>query len=105
MKTRLVVTMLSGALLALAAGMASAKPRVLVLTDIENEPDDAMSMVRFLVYANQFDVEGLVATTSIHRGRGPRQNGSAGSSTPTRKYATTWSGTRRGSRARTPCAP
>lgn len=43
------------------------KPRVLVLTDIENEPDDAMSMVRFLTYANQFDVEGLVATTSIHQ--------------------------------------
>jgi hypothetical protein len=26
-----------------------------------------MSMVRFLVYANQWDVEGLVATTSIHQ--------------------------------------
>jgi hypothetical protein len=35
-----------------------------VLTDIENEPDDAMSMVRFLTYSNQWDVEGLVATTS-----------------------------------------
>ena len=46
---------------------AADKPRVVVLTDIENEPDDAMSMVRFLVYANQFDVEGLVATTSIHQ--------------------------------------
>lgn len=43
------------------------KPRVFVLTDIENEPDDAMSMVRFLVYANQFDIEGLAATTSIHQ--------------------------------------
>lgn len=43
------------------------KPRVIVLTDIENEPDDAMSMVRFLTYSNQFDVEGLVATTSIHQ--------------------------------------
>lgn len=42
------------------------KPRVLVLTDIENEPDDAMSLVRFLTYSNQWDVEGLVATTSIH---------------------------------------
>src|SRR3954469_19964493 len=42
----------------------AAKPRVLVMTDIANEPDDQMSMVRFLVYANQFDVEGLVATTS-----------------------------------------
>ncbi len=43
------------------------KPRVFVLTDIENEPDDAQSLVRFLTYANHFDVEGLVATTSIHQ--------------------------------------
>ena len=36
----------------------------MVMTDIANEPDDQMSMVRFLVYANHFDVEGLIATTS-----------------------------------------
>jgi hypothetical protein len=42
------------------------KHRVLVLTDIENEPDDAQSMVRFLLYSNHFDVEGLIATTSQH---------------------------------------
>ena len=41
-----------------------AKPRVIVLTDITNEPDDDQSMVRFLCYTNEFDVEGLVATTS-----------------------------------------
>src|SRR5262245_57132077 len=40
------------------------RQRVIVLTDIANEPDDQMSMVRFLVYANEFDVEGLVAGTS-----------------------------------------
>jgi hypothetical protein len=40
------------------------RPRVIVMTDIANEPDDQMSMVRFLVYANQYDIEGLVATTS-----------------------------------------
>lgn len=43
------------------------KPRVFVLTEIENEPDDAMSMVRFLTYANHYDVEGLAATTSVHQ--------------------------------------
>jgi hypothetical protein len=43
------------------------KLRVLVLTDIENEPDDAQSMVRFLTYTNQWDVEGLIATTSVHQ--------------------------------------
>lgn len=40
------------------------KSRVLVLTDIENEPDDAESLVRFLLYSNMFEVEGIVATTS-----------------------------------------
>ena len=46
---------------------AKSKTRIFVLTDIENEPDDAQSLVRFLTYANQFDIEGLVATTSIHQ--------------------------------------
>lgn len=50
-----------------AAASGREKPRVLVLTDIENEPDDAMSMVRFLTYSNQWDVEGIIATTSVHQ--------------------------------------
>lgn len=46
------------------------KPRVIVLTDISvGEPDDAQSLVRFLLYANVFDVEGLIATTSVWRWR------------------------------------
>ena len=45
---------------------AQDKTRIIVLTDIENEPDDAQSMVRFLTYSNQWDVEGLIATTSTH---------------------------------------
>lgn len=57
-------------LLAVAASIVAPanaqKPRVIVLTDIENEPDDAQSMVRFLAYSNQWEIEGLVATTSIH---------------------------------------
>lgn len=40
------------------------KTRILILTDIENEPDDAQSLVRFLTYSNMFNVEGIVATTS-----------------------------------------
>ena len=43
------------------------KPRVIFLTDVENEPDDAMSLVRFLGYSNHLDAEGLVAITSVHR--------------------------------------
>ena len=63
-----LLAMLWACALAAALGAAPAvKPRVFVLTDIENEPDDAMSLVRFLTYANHFDVEGLIATTSIHQ--------------------------------------
>jgi hypothetical protein len=40
------------------------KPRVVVLTDMGNEPDDQMSFVRLLLYANELDLEALVATTS-----------------------------------------
>jgi len=42
------------------------KQRLFVLTDITNEPDDQESMVRLLVYANEYDLEGIVATTSTH---------------------------------------
>jgi hypothetical protein len=42
----------------------SARPRVVVLTDIEADPDDAQSLVRLLLYVNELDLEGLVATTS-----------------------------------------
>src|SRR5829696_8682082 len=70
--TRLRLLIIVGALAAVvptgaaaAATVAtSAKPRVIVLTDISNEPDDEESLVRFLVYSNEFDVEGLIATTS-----------------------------------------
>ncbi|MBS1705294.1 MAG: DUF1593 domain-containing protein [Armatimonadetes bacterium] len=43
------------------------KSRVFVLTDIEADPDDTQSLVRLLLYSNVFDIEGLVATTSIHQ--------------------------------------
>lgn len=39
-------------------------PRVIVLSDIGNEPDDQMSLIRFLLYSNELDIEGIVATTS-----------------------------------------
>lgn len=66
MNCRRVFALLVACLFLVSAASAE-KPRVFVLTDIENEPDDAMSLVRFLTYANQFDIEGLVATTSIHQ--------------------------------------
>src|SRR5262245_30691728 len=43
---------------------SAGRPRVLVLTDMGNEPDDQMSFVRLLLYSNEMELEGLVATTS-----------------------------------------
>jgi hypothetical protein len=58
----------------------TSRPRVVVLTDFppvdvipigaeegppekRSDPDDVQSMVRFLLYANEFDIEGLVASS------------------------------------------
>ncbi len=52
-------------------GQAVGRPRVVILTDISNEPDDQQSLVRFLSYANEFQIEGLIATTSCWRKTNP----------------------------------
>ena len=52
--------------LILNAGMAQ-KHRLVVLTDIEADPDDAQTLVRLLLYSNQIEIEGLIATTSVHQ--------------------------------------
>ncbi|WP_168122447.1 nucleoside hydrolase-like domain-containing protein [Paenibacillus sp. HB172176] len=52
------------------------KTRLLVLTDISSpiggyaEPDDTQSLIRLLLYANAFDLEGFVATYTKHNGGG-----------------------------------
>jgi len=42
--------------------LTAQKPRLIVLTDIGQDPDDEQSMVRLLHYANEFQLEGLIAT-------------------------------------------
>lgn len=50
-----------------AGTMQAQNHRLLVLTDIEADPDDSQTLVRLLLYANQIDIEGLIATTSTHQ--------------------------------------
>ena len=53
------------ALAAFAVPAAAADhPRLIVVSDIGNEPDDSESFVRLLTYANQIDLKGFVASTS-----------------------------------------
>jgi hypothetical protein len=43
---------------------AQGKPRLLVLTDIGGDPDDQQSMIRLMLYANEFELEGLIASAA-----------------------------------------
>jgi len=58
-----------------AVSNAAEKARVLVLTDISSltaglrEPDDGQSLIRFLLFSNEFDVEGIVATSNLRHGQ------------------------------------
>ena len=40
------------------------RPRLVVLTDIGGDPDDQQSMIRLLLYSNEFNIEGLIASAA-----------------------------------------
>lgn len=64
---RLCATLVSAIPLTLFGGLAGAaelRPRLIVLTDIGGDPDDQQSMVRLMVYSNEFEIEGLIASAS-----------------------------------------
>ena len=48
-----------------ASRAVASKHRVVILTDMEADPDDTQSLIRLLLYSNEIDIEALVATTSI----------------------------------------
>lgn len=64
------------------------RPRVIALSDFPptnvvargapaeqcSDPDDMQSMVRFLLYINEFDIEGLVASSGTHANIARKQN-------------------------------
>src|SRR5439155_1667911 len=47
--------------------LASDRLRLMIETDAGGDPDDEQSFVRFLLYANEWDVEGIVATRPVTR--------------------------------------
>lgn len=49
------------------AGQTGQPHRLVVLTDIEADPDDTQTLVRLLLYSNEIDIQGLIATTSVHQ--------------------------------------
>ena len=59
-------------------GRDKPQPRLVVLTDISSltagvaEPDDGQSLIRLMLYANEFDIEGLIATSNLGHGQKTR---------------------------------
>lgn len=39
-------------------------PRLLILTDIGGDPDDTQSLIRLMLWSNDFEIEGLIASAS-----------------------------------------
>ncbi len=80
-----VVSPLTGAVLWLAFQAVSApvaisaptnsmpKPRALVTSD--GEIDDECSLVRFLLYANEWDIEGIITSSSQYHWQGHKWAG------------------------------
>ena len=66
MSTLLAAILFALAPFAQAQNSPPANARLLVLTDFEADPDDSQSLVRLLLYSNEIDLEGIVATTSVH---------------------------------------
>lgn len=58
--------------LVITAAAAATKPRVIVLADMGNEPDEEQQMVHLLMYANELDIEGLIAVTGKYLRKEPQ---------------------------------
>jgi hypothetical protein len=52
-----------------AAEDAASRLRIIIETDAGGDPDDEQSLVRFLLYANEWDVEGIIANRPQARER------------------------------------
>src|SRR5262245_52610231 len=80
---RLLLPLVLGALLiqALPAAAAPAEKgrlRLIIETDAGGDPDDEQSLVRFLLYVNEWDVEGIISSRAKVRtweNRNPERTG------------------------------
>jgi hypothetical protein len=74
MKTNLILIVLVVIALSGSSNLAaSARPRVIVTSD--GEIDDECSMVRFLLYTNEWDVEAIITSSSQYHWHGHRWAG------------------------------
>lgn len=75
MHTLYFIRLLLIAVFSLLVAVGRAEPhnhRLVVLADMGNEPDEEQQIVHLLMYANEIDIEGLVAVTGKYLRSGPR---------------------------------
>lgn len=69
----LAIASLVGVVVADNSTQPVARLRLIIETDAGGDPDDEQSLVRFLLYANEWDVEGIIANRA-HARDGENQN-------------------------------
>lgn len=72
MKRKFFVGLLVGLLAICGLANAQEPVRLVVMTDIGGDPDDQQSLVRLLVHADQFQLEGLLTTSRLEHGQATR---------------------------------
>ncbi len=76
MSPRTWKVLLAGAALALGGFRPpqdpAPRPRLVILADMGNEPDEEQQMVHMLVNSNEFELEGLIAVTGKYLRKNPR---------------------------------
>jgi CubicO group peptidase (beta-lactamase class C family) len=61
------VSLPGGSVKAEGLGNGRGRWRLLIETDAGGDPDDEQSLVRFLLYANEWDIEGIIANRPVTR--------------------------------------
>ncbi|WP_165252011.1 nucleoside hydrolase-like domain-containing protein [Paludisphaera soli] len=78
MKIPIAVLLALAWTVAVRAESSPQRTRLVVLTDVssltagEAEPDDGQSLIRLMLYTNEFDVEGLIASSNLGHGQSVR---------------------------------
>lgn len=64
-----IIILIALFILSTSKDYAQEKPSIIVLTDIGGDPDDEQSLVRFLLYANDYQIEAICATSRMSHGK------------------------------------
>src|SRR6266481_4198737 len=60
----IIFFLVTGLLIPSHLASAVERPRLAVLTDIGGDPDDQQSLIRLMVYTNEFEIDAIIATAS-----------------------------------------